>query len=36
MLVLTRQWKRALRDRSSSEKEWMNDIDMLVKTGVRS
>ena len=36
LLVLTRQWKRALRDRSSSEKQWMNDIDMLVTTGVRS
>ena len=36
MLVLTEQWKRALRDTSSSEKQWMNDIDMLVTIGVRS
>ena len=36
LLVLTEQWKRALRDRSSSEKQWMNDIDMLVTIGVRS
>ena len=36
LLVLTGQWKRALRDRSSSEKQWMNNIDMLVTIGVRS
>ena len=35
MLVLTEQWKRASRDRSS-EKKGMNDIDMLVTIGVRS
>ena len=36
LLVLTEQWKRASRDRSSSEKQWMNDIDMLVTIGVSS
>ena len=36
LLVLTRQWKQALRDMSSSEKWWMNDSDMLVTIGVRS
>ena len=36
LLVLTGQLKRALRHRSSSEKQWMNDIDMLVTIGVRS